>query len=93
MALQQFNDSKGNPLNITIDSPSREQSRNVPPQPVAPPPVIELWYGDITASGAINHEDILVLSADPSKTLIGNKTILNWINYNNTIKNLSLIHI
>jgi len=65
---------------ITVDSPPRQQSRNVPPQPIAPQPVIELWHGDITAAGAISHEDILVQSANPTGTLIGNSAIKSWVN-------------
>ena len=63
---------------ITVDTGEREQSRNVPQQPVAPPPIIELWYGDITAAGAITKEDILVLSEKPAESLVGNAAILTW---------------
>jgi hypothetical protein len=68
------------PTTIQVDSSPREQSRNVPPIPTASLPVIELWYGDITASGAISNEDILVLSSAPSATLIGNSAISAWGN-------------
>ena len=66
------------PVSIEVDSPPREQSRNVPPLPPANLPVVELWYGDITASGAISKEDIVVLSNSPQNTMIGSTHILTW---------------
>ncbi|MEO1029264.1 MAG: hypothetical protein AAFX02_09445 [Pseudomonadota bacterium] len=77
---------KLHPISFTLDTLPPSQSRQSIPPPAVPikrpdplPARVELYIGDITAPGALGSEDILVISANPSETLVGSSAIQSWL--------------